>query len=144
MPWSTIRNCGNSKPWNSKHIGRASKQSEGVQIHERGTMKPEPFGWFAPRAPKIAEPAKVATGLEFLVKADADDSSALEPEPTAEVYCENDGSSLKKLFKLEMPESERRSDTSMAYEDLTKAVFGSSDPTVMDIRGSEPIAAPKP
>src|SRR6266571_7133388 len=120
MPWSTIRNCGNSKPWNSKHIGRASKQSEGVQIHERGTMKPEPFGWFAPRAPKIAEPAKVATGLEFLVKADADDSSALEPEPTAETYRQGDGSGLKKLFAIE-DAPERRSDVSLAYEDVTKA-----------------------
>jgi len=104
-------------------------------------MKPEPFGWFAPRAPKIAEPAKVATGLEFLVKADADDSSALEPEPTAETYRQGDGSGLKKLFAIE-DAPERRSDVSLAYEDVTKAVFGTADPRIMDSRTDQPVVAP--
>ncbi len=102
-------------------------------------MKTEKFGWFAERAPVLGTMPAVAGPLEFLVKSD---DSSLEPEPTAEMYCEHDGG-LKKLFAIEdVPE--RRSSTSLAYEDLTKAVFGSSDPLVMDIRSSEPIAARKP
>ncbi len=102
-------------------------------------MKNQLFGWYAPAAKAV--PALPATDpqLEFLVK--ADDSSSLEPEPTAESYRECDRTSLEKLFRLEAA-PEGRSSTSMAYEELTTKVFGNSDPRVMDARTDQPVVAP--
>ncbi len=102
-------------------------------------MKNEPFGWYAPAAKAVPALPATDAGLEFLVK--GDDVSSLEPEPTAESYRECDRTSLEKLFGLEAA-PEGRSSTSMAYEEMTTKVFGSSDPCIVDSRSSEPIAPP--
>ncbi len=103
-------------------------------------MKLEPFGWYAPRAPKIAAPAAVSAGLEFLVNK-ADDSSLEPNQETVESYRQGDPVSLEKLFGISAPE--RRADVPLSYEDMTKAIFGNANPTIMDVRTNQPVVAPK-
>jgi hypothetical protein len=101
-------------------------------------MKMEKFGWFAERAPQVPALPKVDGSLEFLIK--ADDVSTLEPsQESAEAYRQADG--MEKLFGIES--EERRSHPSVEYEDMTKAIFGHANVTVMDSRSNESIAPPK-
>ncbi len=96
------------------------------------------FGWTAPRAPQVPALPAVAGPLEFLIK---DDSSSLEPaEEVGESYRQADG--MEKLFGI-APAPERRRDVPLSYEDMTKAIFGNANPTIMDVRTNQPVVAPK-